>query len=163
MANPVSKPKKARRSGLRFLPTQIDPYAGTSSRAREESPVRLFLRDVLVLIQNLRYMPWLFLPLYVEDRDSELYITPAALHDGILLLSLVLLEVMLLPLSPVLLALPVLVVLFAGLSWGYVRSIILLPTQGPKIVRSVPGLNVDDQMNEFGDERWVFINGFLTG
>lgn len=162
MARQVSIPK-ARRSGLRFVPAQVDAYAGTSARTCNESPVRLFLLDVLVLIQNMRYLPWLFLPLYASNQDSELYVTSAALYDGIPLLTLCVLDVVLLPLSPVLLVLPVLVVLFAGISWAYVRWLLLLPTQGPRIVRSTLGLEINDPMHDFGDERWVFINGFCTG
>ena len=156
--SPTMEPKHT----ISFLPAQMDGSAGTSTRAAREDPLRLFLRDLGVLLSMIGYLPWVVLPFRTKDKGAELHWSPRGIRNSILQALLILFQTLLL-----FAALPALIILPGGvsaivalLSWFIIYAL-SWPLQGPRVVYS----NLEEDSTapkDFADERWLFFNGCWT-
>lgn len=147
-----------------FIPAQMDGLASTTTEAARENPLRLLMRDAGVLIKMLRYLPCILLPFRIADPSAELYMGMSNTRDTLLQSWLFLIETVLL-----LLAVPATLVLPGGILIAVVAlccivvRAICLPMHGPRIVRSAMDRETVLAAKQHEDERWIFVNGCITG
>lgn len=158
----MTSPRKAR--DVKYIPAQMDALTGSSISALHSSPTMLVLRDIRVLLSNLRYLPYIFIPLQSKSDDDELN----PFRDGakVLLLQgwLFMVETLLLSLAlPVMLFFPGLYSLFAAVAGLCFIYLMVIPIDGPRIVHSSVGRRTGKGVEEYQDERWIFINGCVVG
>ena len=149
---------------IKFIPPQIDALAGTTTEASRKNPLRLLTEDLGVLMRMLRYLPWIIIPFRTADKTAELYIAPTNLRDIILNGWLILFESILL-----LVALPAFFILPGGI-WLLVAIVCVIvillsaqPMQGPRIAYSRMDEKTTAKAKKHDSERWLFINGCMTG
>ena len=147
-----------------FIPAQMDGVASTSTEAARDNPLRLLVRDAGVLFTNLPYLPWIILPFKTSDPSAELYLGKSNTRDTVVQVWLLFLETILLLLAiPSILVLPGgISVLAACLCCAMIQAI-CLPLQGSRIVHSTMDSKTVKAAKQHQDERWIFINGCMTG
>lgn len=149
---------------IKFIPPQIDPLASTTTEACRKDPLRLLMQDLGVLTRMLRYIPWIVIPFYTSNKNAELYLSAAGFLDVFLNSFLFLFESVL-----VLVAVPAFFILPGGiflLAATICVSLILLaawPMQGPRVAYSKMDEKTTAIAKEHDRERWIFINGCMTG
>jgi hypothetical protein len=149
---------------IKFIPPQIDPLASTSTEAARKNPLRLLLQDLGVLIKMMRYLPWTIIPFRTSNKGAELYISPTNMLDIVLNSWLVVFQSILL-----LIAIPAFIILPGGvflLSAALCIVVILVtawPMQGQRIAYSRMDERTAAIAKRHGSERWVFVNGIMTG
>ena len=145
---------------IKYLPPQMDPLAGSSTRAARQSPLRLLLQDTGVLITMLPYLPNIFLPFRTNDPSSECYLSLAGAGNILLQGWLFIMEASLLLISPI-----VLLILPGTLSVLALATCYLItwPLEGPDITYSNMDETTEARAEQHRDERWIFINGTATG
>ncbi|KAL9041103.1 MAG: hypothetical protein Q9180_001503 [Flavoplaca navasiana] len=149
---------------VKYIPPQTDPLAGSSVSSLQNSPLMLILRDLRVLSSNLRYLPYILLPLQSQSIDDEL--NPFRAGAWVLLLQGLLFIVqftLLTLLLPALLFFPGVLFSFFVLASLCLLYIVLKPLDGPRIVHSTAGCTAEMQASQHHDERWIFINGCVVG
>lgn len=163
---PLPKPSAPQNmaDGVKYIPPQMDPLAGTSTRAARQSPIRLAIQDAGVLFTMLPYLPNVFLPFKATDPSNELYLDLSGTRDMILQSWLLIMETVLLILGvPALLILPGIVSITAIALSSLVIYLISKPMEGPRVAYS----NMNDATlaiaEQHKDERWLFVNGCATG
>lgn len=149
---------------IKFIPPQIDALACTTTEASRKSPLRLLVQDVGVLVRMLPYLPWLFIPLRTPDKTAELHGSLSNMLDFLLNSSLFLFQsILLLVAVPAFLILPGGVWLLAALLCVLATLLAAWPMQGSRIAYS----RMDDKTTAIAkqheSERWLFINGCMTG
>ena len=158
-ANPSTMPTR-----VRFIPAQRDAHAGSTTKALRESPAFGLIRDTRVLMGMLHYMPLIVFPFWTTDQSAELY--PWSwlnIRDAVLQSLLAIIQALMIPLALV-------AILFSPVAPGAllvamiavpcaIVYLIALPMHGPRIVSEQPKMD----LNSHPDERWLFINGCLTG
>ena len=70
-------------SNIKYIAPQMDPLAGSSTKAARQSPMRLMIQDAGVLLTMLPYLPNIFLPLKAKDSSDELYMNVQGARDAI--------------------------------------------------------------------------------
>ena len=149
---------------IRYIPPQMDLLAGSSARAARQSPVRLLIQDVGVLITMLPYLPYIFLPFKTDDPSAECYLSLEGARDILLQGWLLIMEASLLLISPfVLLALPGTLSVLAIAMCYLTVYLVTWPLEGPDITYSNMDEDTEALAEQHGDERWLFINGTATG
>ena len=149
---------------VRYIAPQMEPYSSTFTAAAAHSPSRLFLRDAAVLITMFGYLPNIFLPLKIQQNLEEDYFTKTKLRDIILQCLLCLIEVIIVLVAPVcLLALPGLLSLALMAVCWLLISLLMFPMQGPRVSYSKSIDQSPASAPEPSSERWVFVNGIMTG
>ncbi|KAI9881295.1 MAG: hypothetical protein M1830_005581 [Pleopsidium flavum] len=149
---------------ISFIPAEMDGLASTTTEAARENPFRLLMRDAGVLIKMLLYLPWIILPFRTSDSSAELYMSMPNTRDNLIQSWLFLMETVLLLLAvPATLVLPGAILIAAvALCWIVIR-VICLPTQGPRILHSTMDQEAVMAAKQHEDERWIFVNGCITG
>ena len=151
-------------TNIKFIPPQMDTLAGTTTEAARKSPLRLLMQDARVLSSMLRYLPWIFVPFRTSDKDGELYMSVKGTRDMILQSCLFIIEAVLLFLAPIaIFALPGSLLMLSGLLCSVLVYVISMPMQGPRIVYSSMDQVTTESAKDHEDERWLFINGCITG
>ena len=149
---------------IKYLPPQMDPLAGSSTRAARQSPLRLLLQDTGVLITMLPYLPNIFLPFRTNDPSSECYLSLAGAGNILLQGWLFIMEASLLLISPiVLLILPGTLSVLALATCYLTVYLVTWPLEGPDITYSNMDETTEARAEQHRDERWIFINGTATG
>lgn len=151
---------------VKFIPAQMDAHAGsTTAKAWRENPGFGLLRDVGVLTGKLKYLPLIVSPFRTTDEYAEFYMWSwVNIRDAILQILLAIIQAFMMLFVPVavfasMLFLPGgLLVAMIAVCWGLVY-VISLPMKGPRIVQEQPPV----ETGQHPDERWLFINGCLTG
>lgn len=147
-----------------FIPAQMDVLASSSTEAARETPLRFVLRDAGVLIQNIGYLPWIILPFKTSDSCSELYMSVPHARDNMVQCWLFIIEAVLLLLAgPALLILPGCITIVAVYLCCVVVQAICLPLQGSRVVHSEMDREAVMASKQHEGERWIFINGCMTG
>lgn len=147
-----------------FIPAQMDGLASTSTEAARETPIRLLMRDAGVLILNLRYLPWIILPFKTSDSSAELYMSVSHTRDNLVQCWLFVVEtVLLLVAVPATLVLPGWITILVACLCCFVIQALCLPLQGTRIVHSKRYQEIVTGSRRHEDERWIFINGCMTG
>lgn len=142
----------------------MDSLASSHSEAARQNPLRLILRDVGILIKNLTYLPWIILPFRTKDKSAELYMSLSKSRENIVQGWLFLVETLLLFLSvPAFLILPGVVSILASALCCVVISAICKLLQGSRVVHSETDEDNVARARQHEDERWIFINGCMTG
>ena len=149
---------------IEYIPPQTDDLAESSISALHSSPALLVLRDARVLLSNLRFLPYILLPLKPESDDDEL--NPFRAGAWVLLLQGWLFIVQ----STLLLLAPPVFLIFPGLysSLAVAASLCLIyltvvPLDGPRFVQSSTDGQTGREAKQHQDERWIFINGCVVG
>ena len=149
---------------IKFIPPQIDPLASTTTEACRKDPLHLLMQDLGVLVRMLRYIPWVVIPFRTSNKSAELYMSPAGFLDVVLNGFLFLFEsILLLVAVPAFLFLPGGVFLLVA---TICVSLILLaawPMQGPRVAYSKMDEKTMATAKQHESERWIFINGCMTG
>ena len=129
--------------------------------AKEESPVRLFVEDVLLLFRNLRLFPFVFLPATKHAQLPGVKKHTARVAYGWTVIAvLTLLEsVVLIAVAPAFVLLPGLVFLAAAGICLALIWVLAWTTWGTLVVESDAG-GVDS--HDFHGEKWFFLNGITT-
>ena len=147
-----------------FIPAQRDAHAGSTAKALRESPAFGLIRDTRVLMGMLHYMPLIVSPFSTTDETAELY--PWSwlnIRDAVLQSLLAIIQALMILLAPVAILLSAVVpgaLLVAMIAVPCaIVYVIALPMQGPRIVYEQPRMD----LNRHPDERWLFVNGCLTG
>ena len=149
---------------IRYIPPQMDPLAGSSTRAARQSPLRLLLQDAGVLITMLPYLPDIFLPFRTNDPSSECYLSLAGAGNILLQGWLFIMEACLLLISPfVLLLLPGTLSVLAIAMCYLTVYLVTWPLEGPDVTYSNMDEKTEALAEQHRDERWLFINGTATG
>lgn len=149
---------------IRYIPPQMDPLAGLSTMATRQSPLRLLIEDVSVLITMRPYLPYIFLPFKTNDPNSECYLSLAGARDLLLQGWLFIMEASLLLLSPfVLLLLPGILSVLAIAMCYLTVYLVTWPLEGPDVTYSNMDETTEALAEQHRDERWLFINGIATG
>lgn len=147
-----------------FIPAQMDGFASTSTEAAREMPLRLILRDAGVLVQNIQYLPWIILPFKTSDSSAELYMSLSHARDNLIQCWLFSMEAILVVLAvPATLVLPGWITILAAFLCCLVVRAICLPLQGSRVVHSEMDGEVAMASKQHESERWLFINGCMTG
>lgn len=149
---------------IKYIPPQMDPLAGSSTRAARQSPLRLLLQDTVVLITMLPYLPYIFLPFSTNNPSSECYLSLAGAGNILLQGWLFIMEASLLLMSPfVLLLLPGTLSVLAIATCYLIVYVITWPLEGPDVTYSNMDEATETLAEQHRDERWIFINGTATG
>ena len=150
-------------AAIQYYPAQMDPFAGTSTRALRESPLWLMIQDAGVLFKMLRYMPNIILPIKASSADDEMAVNAAGSWELVIQGFLIVFEVILLfatpigiLMSPGILFIPVLL-----LACGLV-CLVCWPLHGPDVCYSIMDAATTTLAEKHTDERWVFVNGCAT-
>ena len=151
-------------SNIKYIAPQMDPLAGSSTRATRQSPVRLMLQDAGVLITMLPYLPYIFLPFKAKNPSDELYMDIKGARDAILQCWLFVIQSALLLVTPIaFLLLPGALSIAAVALCCLTVYLVSWPMEGPSVTYS----NMDDATGALAekhrDERWIFVNGTATG
>ena len=142
----------------------MDRSAGTFAKASRQSPLRLLIRDAGVLVKMLPYLPLLVIPFRTSDEHAELYMNFSGLHDTVLQSWLFCVESVLLFLVPVaMLILPGGVFFFVSSLACVLIYVLSWPMQGSRIVYSKMDETTIASTVNHEHERWLFINGCITG
>lgn len=157
-------PPIAMGDNVKYIPSQMDPFAGACTRAACQDPLRLMIEDAGVLLKLFPYVPKIISPFFTRDKDAELYPSLANAKVGFLQTMLALVQVLSLVLViPAFVCLPGGVFLAAAALCCLACYLLTLPMQGPPINVS----NMDDFTKNLAEqhknERWVFVNGICTG
>lgn len=148
-----------------FIPAQIDAHAGSTARAVNENPVHGLLRDTYVLVGMLKYIPQLVSPFRTTDKYAELY--PWSwlnVRDAILQMLLAIIQAITILCAPFAILLSTflfpggLLVAMLAVPCALIY-VITLPLMGPRVVHEQPRM----ESNRHPDERWLFLNGCMTG
>ena len=149
---------------ISYIPPQMDPLAGSSTRAARQSPLRLMIQDVGVLVTMLPYLPYIFLPVKTKDPSSECYPSLEGVRDILVQGWLFIMEASLLLMSPfVLLVLPGALSLLAIAMCYLTVYLATWPLEGPDVTYSDMDEKTEALAEQHRDERWLFINGTATG
>lgn len=150
-------------SRISYLPSQLDPLAGTSTRAARLSPTRLVLDDFAVLFHCLRYLPGIITPFWTRDKTDELYSGPSNARDIFLQFLLFFMQVaFLISAIPAILCLPFSILISFAVLACLAMILVASPMQGPRIAYSKMDDATMAMAEQHKDERWVFINGCIT-
>lgn len=151
-------------SHINFIASQMDPLAGSSTRATRQSPLRLLIQDAGVLVTMLPYLPYVFLPLRANGPSSELYMDFRGARDMILQGWLFVMETSLLILVPLaFLLLPGVVSIMAMALCCLTVYLVSWPMQGPNVTYSNMDEMTEAMAERHKNERWLFLNGCATG
>jgi hypothetical protein len=148
-----------------FVPSQIDTPLSTNALTNTTSPLALFCSDIVLIFQNLLYLPGIVFPLtpYGSGALDELY--PSAPNIRAMLIHAILVFVEL----AFILSVPFFV-FFVGAGWvaysGIVALIVYifslcLNGRGEMIQVSDP--NILEGFDKKEGEVWVFVNGVAVG
>ena len=149
---------------IKYIPPQMDPLAGSSTKAARQSPLRLLIQDVGVLITMLPYLPYVFLPVKTKDPSSECYPSLEGVRDILVQGWLFIMEASLLLISPfVLLVLPGTLSVLAIAMCYLTVHLVTWPLEGPDVTYSDMDEITEALAEQHRDERWLFINGTATG
>lgn len=149
---------------VKYIPSQMDPFAGASTRAARQDPIRLMIKDASVLCRMFAYVPNIILPLLTRDKDAELYPCLANVKVGFLQTVLALIQVLsLVIVIPAFLWLPGGIFLVATALVCLACYLVTLPMQGPPINFSNMDESTKALAEQHKNERWVFVNGICTG
>ena len=149
---------------IQYVPSQVDPMAGLSTRAERENPIRLLLQDTAVLLANLRYLSNVFLPFKAQDSSDELYLDLKGIRDDVLQAFIFLLELALLLLAvPAILILPGALWMSALAIGCLVVYLLCKPMEGPTVLYSNMSEETLALAEQHRGERWLFINGVMVG
>ena len=149
---------------VKFIPSQMDPLAGSSTRADREHPIWLFLQDAGILISMLRYLPFIVVPFKTTDKHDELYLSLGSARDALIHGMLFLLEAGLLLIVPVaILVLPGGLLFILTALFVLLIRFICIPLKGSRMTCANMDRATQATAKLHEDERWVFINGCMTG
>lgn len=149
---------------IKFIPPQIDALASTNTEASRKNPLRLLMQDLGVLIQMLRYLPWIIIPFHTSNKNAELFISPTSILDIILNSWLFLFQsILFLVAVPAFFILPGGVLLLAATLCICSILVAAWPMQGPRIAYSKMDEKTTAIAKQHESERWLFINGCVTG
>ncbi|KAL8995485.1 MAG: hypothetical protein Q9169_004779 [Polycauliona sp. 2 TL-2023] len=149
---------------VKYIPPQRDPLLGSSVSSLHSGPALLVLRDLRVLLANLRYLPYILLPLKWYSDDDELNPFRAGAHVLLLQAWLFVIEAVLLALAPLVwLIFPGITSSLATVGALALVYLFVLPMDGPRIVHSCLGCRMEDRVPQHEDERWIFVNGCVVG
>lgn len=148
---------------IKFIPPQMDPLAGTSTRVALLDPLRLLLQDATVLLKLWRLLPFIVLPFRSKDPDSELYINREHGREMLLQGWLFIFEIVLLLLAPfAILILPGTLMIAAIALASLIIYVSTIPMRGSRVVHSRMDEDTTLAARKHGNERWLFINGCIT-
>ncbi|KAK8151521.1 hypothetical protein IWX90DRAFT_94577 [Phyllosticta citrichinensis] len=150
-------------TGVAYIPVQTpDQTAFTSDVAALSSPIRILLRDIVLLCKNLKYAPLAFQPRVplkeLPQLEYQDHVTPH--RDVVLVAFATALEAILgLIAAPLVLFLSGwLVMLLLGLAYGVLLAL-LEAVRGPLIVVSRVDMTPYKALDK---EKWYFVNGVGT-
>jgi len=151
-------------SNIKYIPSQMDPLAGASTRAARQNPIKLLMQDAGVLITMLPYLPNIFLPLRANDESSELYLNIKGVRDMLLQSWLFIMETnFLFMAAPALLLFPGAVCMTAMALCCLTIYLVAYPMEGPRVTQSKMDSLTEALAGQHKDERWLFVNGCATG
>ncbi|KAI9744100.1 MAG: hypothetical protein M1818_002252 [Claussenomyces sp. TS43310] len=156
---PEQNPPTVTESVVDFIPAQIDGLCGTCPSRQKQTSRHVFLTDLLVLFQNIGYVPRMAMLSYAPKRWRS---TPSLAGETALHCSLALAQVCMLSTAVLcFFLLPGLVLAtWVALCW-IVTAALSWPLNGPAIVRIMPG-KAAPMTEDFSDECWLYINGMMT-
>lgn len=142
----------------------MDRLSGTSASASTQDPLRLLIRDAGVLIKTLPYLPLLIIPFRTSNNQAELYLSWEGSRDILLQSWLFLTELVFLLFAPaaVFLLPGGLLLLIVGLAC-FLNYLVSWPMQGERIIHSKIADDSITSVRKYEHERWLFINGCMTG
>ena len=149
---------------LKYIPSQMDPLAGATVRAARQGPIRLMIKDAVVLLRLWRFIPNLLIPFCTQDEGAELYWSWPNMIVGFQQILLALIQFLsVVMVIPAFVSLPGGVFVAATAICCLTCHLITLPMQGPPI--NSP--NMDEFTKALAEqhknEHWVFVNGICTG
>jgi hypothetical protein len=144
-----------------FIPAQIDGLAGTSPRQHRQAQITTMLQDVRIIISTLdvalRASALIATWTSVKNRLREV----GDVKDAALQLALAAVEAtFLLTAIPIFLFVPgAFFAIYCVLFWAII-STLSWPMRGPRVIQSDP--NAFTALEDFHDEKWIYINGLTT-
>ena len=151
---------------VKFVPPYPNSLAalGQAPEVTRTGPGWLLAKDILVFIRSMRYLIYVLWPVQPETqfkKGGELSINFRNFRHKSLLTLTSLVEAALL-LFVIIIAC-VLVALSA--TFWYSIRLMLYSIQGPRVLNSMPleQRHVEDGEPTYKDERWIFINGIMSG
>ena len=157
-------PSLASGDSVKYIPSQMDPLAGATTRAAHHGPIRLMIEDAGVILRLFSYVPRMFAPFFTKDKDAELYPCLTNVKVGLLQTMLALIQMLC-----VVVVIPAFVLLPGGLFLAAIALcclacyLITLPMQGPPMNFSKMDELTKTLAEQHKNERWVFVNGICTG
>lgn len=149
---------------IKFIPPQMDALAGTTTEASRNNPLRLLMKDFSVLLKMLPLLPLALLPVKVSKPSADIYSVLITIRDYFLNGWLIILES-----TFMFLAVPAMFILPGSLSLAvgalYALAIIILawPLHGERIAYSKMDERTTAMAKRHESERWLFVNGIMTG
>lgn len=142
----------------------MDALAGTTTEASRNNPLRLLMKDFSVLLKMLPLLPLTLLPVKASETRAATYSVLITIRDYFLNGCLIILEI-----SFLFLAVPAMFVLPGSLSLVvvalYTLATIILtwPLHGERIAYSKMDERTTATAKRYESERWLFVNGIMTG
>ncbi len=159
----VSRMPNSLKQQVSFIPTQTDGLASATTEAARHNPFQLLLRDIAVLTKNLHYLPLIVWPLE-KKSSAKLYNSESNAKENVIQCFLVVLEAILLIIAiPAILILPGALFVLAAFLCCLLIYVICLPFRGSRILHSVMDEETMMSAKQHENERWIFINGCITG
>lgn len=132
------------------------------TRNSQNDPTWNALRDVGTFVGLAKILPLIATPFFTSNPVDELYLGwPNGVYVFMIGAASVLQLIWAVLFVPILLCLPLpgFLNLLLLLGSGWLTKVLLQPTQGPAVIWSLEGKELEAAREKFPDERWLFING----
>jgi hypothetical protein len=160
--DPKSSAKCSVSSIVDFIPDQIDSFCGTMPAHHKQAASRLMMDDLRVLIQNMGCLPAMVRATCSTKVLRSLFKNPMDARDTLLHVCLATMQIWALAIAlPAFMSLPGL--LFAGfmtVSWLLTLAM-TWPLSGPRVL--IDEREKAPKTEDFSDERWIYVNGVMSG
>ena len=157
-------PAAAMAKTVELFPSMMDAPASTTTEVDRMDPFRLLMQDFLTLLSMLQYAPWRILLFQTLDPNAKLYHSWRGIRDMALQSWLFLFELGILMFTvPAFLVFPG--AMFIGLAIFCCCAIYIAawPMCGSKVAYSYMDEETTVKANLHESERWMFVNGCITG
>lgn len=144
-----------------LIPSQIDGLAGTSAQMYRQSSLQLARKELKVMLQNVRCLPKMATSASVAELKKEYLRSYGTTKEMALQACLMGVETwFLLVMVPLFLCAPGAVFVVAACVVAGLVGMLARGLNGRRVVKS--GKGDSSMVDEFADERWLFVNGIMT-
>lgn len=148
-------------ASVTMIPAMMDKSCGTSSVYNRMTPMRIMMDEMRVMLRNMSCVPDMMMSIWSMQLDMGMFSTWMDMRDACLQMMLMIVECWAMMFCmPMMLYMPGIVSMTMCVALTCCIMILAMPMNGKRVVRcSMPSAR---GMDEFSDEKWIFVNGAMT-
>jgi hypothetical protein len=147
-------------SSVTFIPAMMDGSCGTSPTMQRMSPMQMMMMDMKIMVQNMMCIPEMIGSMMTMDNMMDMMGSWTMMRDTCLQTMLCMIEMcMVVVMIPCFLMMPGMAFMCMCCMCGCAILMICWPMNGEQMMRCA---GRGQQMDQYADERWVYINGAMT-